>query len=220
MHQLLKILLWLSSITCLVFSSCAISKYKRLDCAKIVLTENNIYPVLKSQTVLKYNASIDVLKNHLTGLLIVKQTDSLTKHVVFVTELGMKMFDLVVKPNETSAAYVFEPLNKPELIEALKRNFDNMLLLNIYNKHASMCSSRTGVVYGLTEGKSKKFFSSVSKQENSNTIECQETFYKNKRESKIDYLYKSQTQQYSQIKCKQYGLIKFYFELNELNEQQ
>lgn len=219
MRQLPIIFLLLSSFFCLLFSSCKISKYKRLDCVNIPLTENNIYPVIKPNKVLKYNASIDVLKNHLTGLLIIKQTDSLTKHVVFVTELGMKMFDLEVKSMEINAAYVFEPLNKPALIDAIKRNFNNMLLLDIYGKNASFCGSRKGVVYGITSGKTKRFFSSVSKQTNNNAIELQETFHKNKKESKIDYLYNPQSQQYSQIKCKQYGLIKFYFELNELKTE-
>jgi len=215
MHLLPKITLLLSSLVFFI-SSCKISKYNRLHCTNVVLSESNISPVIHSTNVLKYTASIDVLKNHLTGLIIIKQTDSITKHIVFVTELGMKMFDLEIKNNDISVVYVFEPLNKPQLVEAIKRNFSNMLLLNIYGNRASMCEARDGIIYGLTNKKTKKFYSGVSKQSNSNLIERQETFYKGKQESRINYIYNSSNQTYSQITCKQYGLVKFYFELNQI----
>ncbi len=210
MRRLRKLYLLLSSV--LLLAGCRISKYNHLTCDKVVTNEQDFVSIIKPGAALKYKASIDVLKNHLTGLLLVKQTDSLTKHIVFVTELGMKMFDFEAKTNEINAVYVFDPLNKPKLIESLKRNFNNMLLLNAYGNNASKCNKD---IYAIKTEKHKWFYTvSVQNKE----VVLQETFYKRKRESRIDYIYNAGTKTYTDIKCKQYGLIKFYFELNAITQ--
>jgi len=109
---------------------------------------------------------------------------------------------------------VFEPINKPQLIEAFKRNFSNMLLLDPYQNNDLKFELKDDVVFISTQGKDKKCYT-VSKV---NGLCLQETFHKQKRTSKITYIYDNITQSYSQIKCKQYGLIKFYFELNEIQK--
>lgn len=210
MHPLTKLYLLLSSV--LVFSSCRISKYNHSNYDKVNLKQDAFIPVLKPNNVLKYNTTIDILKNHLTGLLIIKQTDSTTKHIIFVTELGMKMFDFEVKNNTINTNYVFEPINKPQLIEAFKTNFSNMLLLDSYKDNDLKFELPNGVVFISKKGNDKKCYT-VSK---TNGLTLQETFHNKKRTSKITYIYNKNTQSYSQIKCKQYGLIKFYFELNEI----
>jgi hypothetical protein len=155
---------------------------------------------------------VDVLRNHLSGLIIVKKTDSITTHIIFVTELGMKMFDFEAKKNEVNAIYVFEPLNKPQLINTLKRNFANMLLLNMDESQSFYdCTINNKRVYAIKNQKDKWFYIGSP---NNSSLSLQETFHKHKRSSKITYEFDDKTNSYSQIICKQYGLIKFYFELN------
>ncbi len=224
MRQLPKHYLYLSScLLLLVVSSCKISKYKFKNCDDVVLTEQVINPIIKSQQPLKYKATIDVLKNHLTGILIVKQTDSVTTHFVFVTELGMKMFDFSYVNNTMNADFVFEPLNKPKLIQSLMRNFENMFLLNAINKNA--CENYR--CFQLINGKTKHFYTAYDTDNNAIDLKLQEVFYKKKRSSKIDYVYcptitdtlitKNGSHyiynNYSKISCKQYGLVKIYIDL-------
>lgn len=223
------IYLLLSSI--LLLSGCAISKYKRLSCDK---SQTYIEPVfglnsrdkhhadsLKSMTIFKnaslqkYKVSIDVLKNHLTGLLIVKQTDSITKHFVFVTELGMKMFDFEAKNNKLKVVYVFEPLNKPLMIESLLRNFSNMFFLNVQDTIVTECyNKKLPRVVKVRQAKDSWFYSSPNDDSQNIIPRLQETFHKRRRASKIDYTYDKTNGLYTTIKAKQYGLVKFYFELN------
>lgn len=209
-----------SLITCLVLSSilllsgCAISRYKHLPCDKIVMNENDLAPVIPSSGLIKYKTSIDVLKNHLTGLLIVKKTDSLTTRIVFVTELGMKMFDFEAKDNQLHAVYVFDPLNKPVMIEALKRNFNNLLLLNAYGQETGKCSQGNRQVYQIKDAVNKRYF--TVEDTNTHAALWQETFHKRKRESRTDYTYDKAMGLYSRINTKQYGLVTFYFELNAI----
>jgi hypothetical protein len=213
MVRLPKLYLLLSSV--LLFSACSISRYNRLKCE---VTHTPIEPVVKPNAVLKYKASIDILKNHLTGLLIVKQTDSTTKHLVFVTELGMKMFDIQQKGKEMSMVYVFEPLNKPLLIESLLRNFSNMFFLNAEGKVFDECSTKQQRrVIKYIAGKESWFYSTTKFDDSAIPFypTLQETYHGKKLASKIEYVINSQSiPYYSKINCKQYGLIKFYFELN------
>lgn len=177
------------------------------------MNEGDLAPVMPSSGLVKYKTSIDVLKNHLTGLLIVKKTDSLTTRIVFVTELGMKMFDFEAKDNHINAVYVFDPLNKPLLIEALKRNFNNLLLLNAYRQETGKCSKGNRQVFQIKDAKDKCYY---TVDPGTHAVLLQETFHKRKRESRTEYAYDKVTGLYSRINTKQYGLVKFYFELNAI----
>lgn len=212
MSLLPKAYLLLSSILILGLGSCRISKYKHLtSCDKIVLNSENILPVFKADKPVKFKATIDVLKNHFSGLVIVKQTDSISQHIVFITELGLKMFDFEVRGSEINTVYVFEPMNKPTLISSLKRNFRNMLLLDVYGRNGSAClNKKNQKIYGMVRDKESRYFTTFD----SGKLQRQETFSKQKKESVIHYVYDSNANSYSQITCKQYGIVKLYFELN------
>ncbi len=225
MRQLPKHYLYLSSfLLILLASSCKISKYKHANCNKVVLTEQLLQPMIKPQQPLKYKATIDVLKNHLTGLLIVKQTDSVTTHFVFVTELGMKMFDFSYVNNTMNADFVFEPLNKPKLIQSLMRNFENMFLLNAINHPAGECKNKDNYFYVLEKLPREKT-TVYLKTDSLTHVQNQEIFNGRKKSSKIDYsytqttntstssAYHSVTENYSRISTIQYGLVKIYIDL-------
>ncbi len=209
-----------SLITCLVLSSllllsgCAISRYKHLSCDKIVMNENDLAPVIPPSGLVKYKTNIDVLKNHLSGLLIIKKTDSLTTRIVFVTELGMKLFDFEAKGRHIEAVYVFDPLNKPLMIDALKRNFNNLLLLNAYGQETGKCSKGNRQIFEIKEAKAKRYY--TLEDPDTHAVLFQETFHKRKRESRTDYTYDKAMGLYSRINTKQYGLVTFYFELNAI----
>jgi hypothetical protein len=212
MSRLPRVYLLLSSLLIFVHGSCRISKYKHLkQCHAVVLNTEHVIPVLKGSNSVKYKATIDVLKNHFSGLVIVKQTDSVSQHIVFITELGLKMFDFEVKGPEINTVYVFEPMNKPNLISALKRNFKNMLLLDVYGREGLACvNKKNQKIYGLSREKESRYFTTFD----GDKLQKQETFSKQKKESVINYIYNSETNSYSQITCKQYGIVKLYFELN------
>lgn len=212
MSLLPKAYLLLSSVLVLFLGSCRISKYNHLkQCNTTAIKAEHVAPVLKSTHSVKFKASIDVLKNHFSGLVIVKQTDSTTQHIVFITELGLKMFDFEIKGSSINTVYVFEPMNKPDLIASLKRNFKNMLLLDVYGRNGTACTNKKGQkIYGLTREKESRYFTTFE----ANKLQKQETFFKRKKESAINYVYDSSTTGYSQITCKQYGIVKLYFELN------
>ncbi len=214
MLQLPKHYLYLSSFLLLLFfTACKISKYKHAGCDRVFLTEKLLQPIIKPNQPLKYKATIDVLKNHLSGILIVKQTDSVTTHFVFVTELGMKMFDFSYSNNTMNADFVFEPLNKPKLVASLMRNFENMFLLKAINHPAGECKNNSSDFYIL-----EKFPGDINsvyiKIDSLKHIRDQEVFNGKKKSSKIDYNYNSSSENVSGISAIQYGIVKIYIDLN------
>jgi hypothetical protein len=218
MRQLPKPYLLLSSVlTCLIFVSCTISKYQSSVKPFIeTLTYQKLLPVVDPKgTSSKFKANIDVLNRHFTGIVIVKKTDSVTTHVIFVTELGMKMFDLEQKDTSLNMVYVFEPMNKPNFIKVLKTNFNNMLLLGVFDKDRTTGFLRNKQkTYELLNGKEKRYLI----VDNTNNLITQATFSKKKKTSKITYVYNAEAAAYTQIKCVQYGLVKIKIELNKISE--
>lgn len=211
-----KRFLYLSSILFLLLASCSISKYRSLNALSSYekITQQHITPVIntegKSQ---QYITSIDFFNKHLTGLLVVKQTDSVTKHIVLVTELGMKLFDFEVKDSSFTVAYVFEPLNKPSFINALSTNLKNSLLIPLLGKRGQKYSGKENeFIFVLHEPKQKHYFTVTP---NARLLK-KEVFHKQKRSSKVEYAYSEELQLYTLIICKQYGLFKFKIELNAI----
>ena len=216
MRQLPKRYLLLSSFFLFtILVSCSISKYQsNVKPFPETITYQNLLPVINPNgTSSKFKASIDVLNKHFSGIVVVKQTDSITTHVIFVTELGMKMFDLEKKDTSLNMVYVFEPMNKPKLINVLKTNFKNMLLMDVYNRNSKTGFSKSKQkTYELINGKQKRYFLVTA----SNKLTTQATFLNKKKTSKITYLCDADNTTYSQIKSLQYGLVKIKIELNKI----
>lgn len=216
MLQLPKLYLLLSSFFLFTFFvSCRISKYKHAtECNRVVITKSAFAPILKGKTASKFKATIDVLKNHLSGIIIVKQTDSITTHIIFVTEIGMKMFDFEWKNNEMKSVFVFEPLNRPALIKALQTNFTFIFLLDVFNKSAGWCTNKNIKSYYELEEYKYRFIVA----DTLNGIISQNIFHKNRKSCFINYTFTPENKTYSQIKCTQYGLVKIKTELNKIEE--
>lgn len=216
MLQLPKLYLLLSSFFLFTFfTSCRISKYKHpTDCNRVIITKQAFTPILKEKTASKFKATIDVLKNHLSGIIIVKQTDSISTHVIFVTEIGMKMFDFEWKNNEMKSIYVFEPLNKPSLIKALQTNFKSIFLLDVFNSRVDWCTNKhLKPYYELVGYKHRYIVADTLKG-----ISSQSVFNKNRKSCFINYTFVTENKTYSQIKCTQFGLVKIRTELNKIEE--
>lgn len=215
MRQLPKRYLLLSSIICLLFVSCSISKFKHPTTVdRVVITEKSFPTVLSANKATKFKGSIDVLKNHLTGLIIVKKTDSLTTHIIFVTEIGMKMFDFEWKNNNMNVVYVFEPLNKESLISSLKTGFKQMLLLDVFDKHAGLSSNKNIKSYYDIEGEKHRYIIT----DTVSGITSQQIFNKNRKNRFINYTFDTKKKEYSQIRSTQFGLVKIKIELNRIEE--
>jgi hypothetical protein len=60
-----------------------------------------------------YRASVKVAGNHLSGILILKETSPDTTHAVFINETGFRFFDILVLTDTAVVAYLPERMNRP-----------------------------------------------------------------------------------------------------------
>ena len=197
-------------LSSLILTSCA---YNRLaSCKKksdVQVTTSVIRPVIPESNAVKYKASIDILNKHFTGLIVLKQTDTETKHLVFVTELVMRMFDFEMKGDSMRPVFVFDALNKPQLVEALVRNFETILLVKWFNKSAEIREKSGKELLHLKDGNHHLFLLKNAEQ----FVTEQRVFNKRKKETRTIY-----SDNYNNIKLKQYGFVKLFIELGKINE--
>jgi hypothetical protein len=197
-------------LSSLFLSSCA---YHKLTSSKkqsdLFVTTENLRPVIPESNSIKYRTTIDVLNKHFSGIIILKQTAPGTKHLVFVTELGMSMFDFEMKGDSIYPVSVFDALNKPQMVNALVRSFQTILLVKWFNKKAELREKSGKVTVYLKDGKHKMFL----KKGEDHFLTEQWVFYKHKKETRTRY-----SEKYDLIQLKQFGLVKLYIEMEKIKE--
>lgn len=67
-----------------------------------------------------YNTSIDVMKQHFSGIMVFKAMEADTHRVVMLTEIGLKVFDFEFSGNsDPRVHYIMEPINRKMLIKTI-----------------------------------------------------------------------------------------------------
>jgi hypothetical protein len=75
------------------------------------------------------NTTIDLMKNHFSGLMVIKALIGGGYRVVFITEVGLKIFDMEFLPGEpVKVHYMMDALNKKILIGTLSDDLGLMLI--------------------------------------------------------------------------------------------
>jgi len=77
------------------------------------------------------NTRIDVMKNHFSGLMVIKPLSNEGYRVVFMTEVGLKIFDMeFVTGKPVQVHYLMEALNKKILVKTLSADMKLMLFMS------------------------------------------------------------------------------------------
>jgi hypothetical protein len=213
MKQLLLKNFCLSSLFITLIISCSPIHNYELKRRQIV-TESDIRTIINKDNSLLYKAKINFFNKYYSGLILLKKTDSITSHLVFVTELGMKMFDFEIQNNQFKLNYVFEPLNKPDILKTIESDFKLILLQNLLNNSVSVFekNENDNSIY-LAKNKKLKYYYFV----NTNTHSVTKTIVKGKVfiKEKVSYIY-NESLIAKQIKLKHKGIIRLRIELNDI----
>lgn len=215
MHRLLLKNLLLNSLLFLLLVSCSPTHGYKLG-GKEIVTSSKVRSIINTDSSVLYKAKITLYNNYFTGLILLKQTDATTSHLVFVTELGMKMFDFQIQDNELKLIYVFEPLNKPEVLNLLKNDLKLIFLQHLLNKEAFFYEKKdeNTRIYKIYDGKLKNYYL-VDPSENmiKRTIVKKNFLIK----EKVDYNYYN-TFEINNIKLKHKGLVRLHIELTAISK--
>lgn len=117
----------LSVSLCFLLLACSCAPSLTKGCRKgepVWLAKEEIPPMLPlSDRMQKYTMTIDFMRKHFSGLLVVKQTQSGTCRILFSTHFGLSLFDLEIGRDSLQVHHCIEPLNKKKILNLLGRDF-------------------------------------------------------------------------------------------------
>ena len=140
-----KLFLLISSF-CFLFVGCGTTPYTFL---KVSNADTDCLNKLKPEfkTVL-FNTSVDVMGNHLSGLLLMKNMPDGSTRVVFTNEMGLTLFDFEFFENEFRALHCIKKLNKPVVLRALRKDIGMILQAGYQYQKVQYMSSATALYFG------------------------------------------------------------------------
>jgi hypothetical protein len=77
-----------------------------------------------------FNTSIDIYKKHFSGLMVVKPLPAEHFRVVFLTEVGIKIFDMEFSADSAAKVhYIMDAMNRKAMINTLDRDISLVLMM-------------------------------------------------------------------------------------------
>jgi hypothetical protein len=108
-----------------------------------------------------FNTGIDLMKNHYSGLMVVKPEGIDAHRVVFITEVGLKVFDMEFRPDSmVRVHYMMDVLNKKALVNTLSKDLSLLLMNGLSRMDAELYRKKDwpDMVYKVHEGKLKSYY--------------------------------------------------------------
>lgn len=205
-----------SLLLILLFAACSPTQGYKLSRREVV-SSTQVRSIINADSSLLYKASITLYSKYYSGLILLKQTDATTSHLVFVTELGMKMFDFQIRDNQMKLIYVFEPLNKPELLNLLENDMKLIFLQHVLNKEADLYE-KTGEntrVYKVKDKKQRHFYVTDA---SSRTVSRTLVKGRMRAKEKVEYSYDNHGNA-SHIRLRHKGFIRLKIELTAITKK-
>ncbi|MBP1166861.1 MULTISPECIES: hypothetical protein [unclassified Chryseobacterium] len=128
-----------------------------------------------------YKCQMDIYKNHVSGILIIKKLNETTHRVALTSDFGNKLIDFEVSENNFKLNYVLSDLDKKIVINFLKNDFQQ-LLKKQYPVSESFENENAKIYLSKIENKSYYLFFSK------NNLLKQIIYTKNNKE-KIDFTF-------------------------------
>ncbi len=138
-------IIYLILSSCLLFVVSCSPSYQQMQSAT---ADVNVLQKFKPAfTVALYNTTVDVMSNHLSGLLLIKKMPDSSTRVVFSNEMGLGFFDFEFAPDGSFKVYsIMKKLNKKSVIKTLQHDFELLLMNNLDNTKA-VVKTNEGLTY-------------------------------------------------------------------------
>lgn len=136
---------YLLSGSCLFFFIGCSPVYRQMQTAT-----DNISGLAKFKpafNVVLYKTQVDIVGNHLSGLLLIKKMSDSSTRMVFSNEMGFKFFDFEFAPNRNFKVYtIIKQMNKKAVIKTLRRDFE-LILMERLDSAAVSVRTNNGLKY-------------------------------------------------------------------------
>jgi hypothetical protein len=108
-----------------------------------------------------FNTKIDLMKNHFSGLMIIKPVTGGSYRVVFITEVGLKIFDMEFLPDkQVKVHYLMDAMNKKALIKTLTNDISLVLMNRLSDGQPDVLRHRNSqdIIYRYRDKSRKSFY--------------------------------------------------------------
>jgi hypothetical protein len=99
-------------------------------------------------TVALYKTQVDVVGNHLSGLLIIKKMPDSSTRMVFSNEMGFKFFDFEFAADGNFKVYsIIKQMNKKAVLKTLRKDFELVLMNQLDSSSMDIRKNEAGWMY-------------------------------------------------------------------------
>ncbi|MEJ0104062.1 MAG: hypothetical protein WDO19_16515 [Bacteroidota bacterium] len=110
-------------------------------------------------TVALYTTQVDVVGNHLSGLLLIKKMPDSSTRMVFSNEMGFKFFDFEFSPGGNFKVYsVIKQMNKKPVLKTLRKDFELILMQHLDSAAASVRTNNGLLYYVFPQAKGYNYY--------------------------------------------------------------
>lgn len=100
-------------------------------------------------TVALYNTKVDVVGNHLSGLLLIKKMPDSSLRMVFSNEMGFKFFDFEFSADGNFKVYsIVKQMNKRSVLKTLRKDFE-LILMDRLDSSTASTRINNGLLYHI-----------------------------------------------------------------------
>lgn len=198
------------SLIFLLLVSC--KTYKLTDVKPLSTSEKtveNLY--FSSNEDYVYKCQMDIYKNHVSGILIIKKINETTHRVVLTSDFGNKLIDFEISENDFKLNYVLPDLDKKIVINFLKNDFQK-LLLQKYAVSEGFENNETNIFYSKAE--KNGYYLSFNKE---NRLLKQIVYTKGNKE-KIDFIFEAKKPTFAETIEIQHKDFKINIKLLQITE--
>ncbi|MBS1646981.1 MAG: hypothetical protein JST67_06540 [Bacteroidetes bacterium] len=169
--------------------------------------------LLNRDSVSLYKMQVYLFRRYYTGILMDKKINN-TNRLVFVTELGMKIFDIKLVADSAEVVYCFSPLNKPKITNILKTDLQFLWLKSSSVNPDKMYENKNKEQIYIVEKNKKKYWYYISENK-INKTRAKEGAFTNK---KGHYSYTLNNEiEHAVLKHK--GLLRLKIELQKIHHE-
>jgi len=151
-----------SLIIILLLSSCSISFHGNLHkIEKRQLNTGELKSVFNDGfNKVLFKTRIQLYNKYFSGLLFIKSIGDNTKRIVFVTEIGIKIFEFEFINNDFNVHSCLETFNKKVILKTLEKDIKLLLMINLAEKKVKIFEAKKSKnkVYKLKENCQSNYY--------------------------------------------------------------
>jgi hypothetical protein len=108
-----------------------------------------------------FNGGIRLMKNHFTGLMVIKPMTGQSYRVIFLTEVGLKVFDMEFFPDGGKKNhYIMDALNRKAMLNRLSGDIRLVLMNGLSDRPFTVFTSRdsTDIIFRYRDKHRKNYY--------------------------------------------------------------